>query len=259
MHPMLNIAIQAARKSGKLLLQAQERLDKIEVHPKGKRDYSTNLDRASEKAIIETIQKHYPGHSIIAEESGLSEGSDPQVPTWIIDPLDGTKNFVHGHPHFSISIAVQVKNNIEVALIYDPLRDEIFSAVKGQGAQKDGKRLRMKPTAPSLEEALLCFSSGSKNLFPLASQCGGIRNSGSACLDLAYLASGRIDGLIHTRLKVWDLAAGILILQEAGAMVTNFRGESDLDCLFKGQIVAGPAKIHGQLLEACQKLASEQL
>ncbi|WP_026958914.1 inositol-1-monophosphatase [Aliagarivorans taiwanensis] len=249
MHPMLNIAVRAARNAGKVITRAYEQLDKVETMAKSANDYVTNVDKAAEQAIIETILKSYPDHSIIAEESGMVEGKDNDY-QWIIDPLDGTTNFIKGIPHFAISVALRVKGRTEHGVVYDPLRNELFSASRGQGAQLNDYRLRTS-AAKELDGALLATGFPFKRkhymesylamFAALFNQCGDMRRAGSAALDLAYVAAGRHDGFWEMGLKPWDLAAGELIAREAGAIVTDFAGGSDV--YRAGDIVCGNPKV----------------
>ncbi|CAH0538802.1 inositol-1-monophosphatase [Vibrio marisflavi] len=255
MHPMLNIAIRAARKAGNHIANSLENADKIESTQKGMHDFVTNVDKEAEAIIIETIKGSYPDHSIIAEEGGHVEGKDSDV-QWIIDPLDGTTNFLKGLPHFSVSIAVRIKGKTEVACVYDPMLNELFTAQRGSGAQLNNARIRIKP-AKDIQGAVLATGfpfkqkqhseSFMKILSALFVECADFRRTGSAALDLCYLASGRVDGYFELGLKPWDMAAGELIAREAGAILTDFSGGTDY--LKSGNIVGASAKAVKRILK----------
>lgn len=248
MHPMLNIAIRAARQAGNHIAKSLETADKIETTLKGNNDLVTNIDKEAETLIIDTIRKAYPDHCIVAEESGSFEGRDKEC-QWIIDPLDGTSNFVKGLPHFSVSIALRMRGRTEVACVYDPMRNELFTAQRGSGAQLNNQRLRV-PQLKNLDGAVLATGfpfkqkqhseSYLKILGAMFVECADIRRTGSAALDLCYLAAGRVDGYFELGLKPWDIAAGELIAREAGAICTDFSGGTNH--LVSGNIVAASPK-----------------
>lgn len=265
MHPFLNIADRAARQAGKIILDGLNRLDRIRLHKKeDNRGIVTEIDLRAEKAIIEIIQEAYPRHGIMAEESSSIDGTDY---LWIIDPLDGTSNFIHDFPHFAISIAIknQEKNKIEYALVYDPLRQETFSATRGQGAylnntQRFTRRLRVSDRT-SIEESLLgiCIPSrgGLSTLTPtlnkealrhMMAQASGIRRTGSAVLDLAYVAAGRLDAALELNLEPWDMAAGILLIQEAGGITCDLKGGENY--FETGHIIGANPKLSRLLLQS---------
>ncbi len=254
MHPILNIATRAARSAGSIIIRSMERLDTLQVSEKQHNDFVTEVDKFSEKIIIDSIRKAYPNHAILAEESGLSEGNEELL--WIIDPLDGTRNYVHGFPHFCISIAFQHKGRIEHGLIYDPVRQESFTASRGGGAQLNNRRIRVS-NRTTLDGTLLGtgfpfkrtadFTGYLKTLSHLMPQVGGIRRAGSAALDLAYTAAGRLDGYWEFGLSTWDIAAGSLLVLEAGGLVSDIRGGEDY--LNTGDIIAGNPKIFKALLQ----------
>ena len=267
MNPMLNIAIRAARKAGNIIAKNYERRDDIITMEKGKNDYVTNVDKASEEAIIEVIKKSYPNHTIITEESGALEGSDNDV-QWVIDPLDGTTNFVKGLPHFSVSIAIRVKGRTEVGVVYDPIRNELFTAVRGEGAKLNEFRLRVDSSRRDLSGTVLATGfpfKATKHRAAHLNMLEGLMNqgvadfrrTGSAALDLAYVAANRIDGYFEIGLKPWDCAAGDLIAREAGAIVCNFVGGTDY--LKSGNVVAGPARVVKEVLNALQPTLTEDL
>lgn len=254
MHPLANIATQAARNASKIILRYLDRLDTVKVNEKSQNDFVTEVDKLAEQEIIQVIHKAYPNHAILAEESGSTGQHDY---CWIIDPLDGTNNFVHGFPHFSISIAVQHKNQLEVGVIYDPMRQELFTAARGQGAQLNHRRIRVSNNK-HLNESLIGTGFPFRNIENLHSymnafakifpQTSGIRRAGSAALDLAYVASGRLDGFWESALHAWDIAAGALMIREAGGMISDFHGENHF--MQNGDVLAGNPKIHKALMDA---------
>lgn len=249
MHAILNVAVMAARSGGNKLIRYMNRLDKIKVEEKGRNDFVSEADRAAEDAVIEVILKHYPEHAIQAEESGTRGESDY---VWIIDPLDGTTNFLHGFPVYCVSVAFAHKGRVEHGVVYDPLRQELFTASRGQGAQLDGRRIRVSGQA-NLERALLAtgfpYRDSNEALEPYMSMLvkainntTGIRRAGSAALDLCYVAAGRLDAYWETGLMPWDLAAGALILRESGGIVSALDGgENYLDT---GHVLCGTPKIY---------------
>lgn len=254
MHPMVNIAEKAARSAGNLILKASERMDKVKIIQKGPRDFVTEVDQIAEQEIIQIIHSAYPEHKIIAEESGESDHHNESV--WIIDPLDGTTNFIHGFPHYAVSIAYQYRGKIEHAVIYDPIRDEMFSASRGRGARLNNTRLRVSE-CQRLEQSLVGTGFPVKypeenalhlklfdKIFP---KTAGVRRAGSAALDLAYVAAGRLDAFWEMKLNLWDFAAGILLIKEAGGMVGDFQGSENY--LTSGNIVAGNLKLFKALLQ----------
>lgn len=251
MHPLLNIAIKAARTAGKIIVRAEDDIRSLTIREKGRNDFVSQIDQIAEQAIIEIIHKNYPEHQILAEESGLSHSEiNKSIPLWIIDPLDGTTNFLHGFPQYAVSIAVKYDGKIQQAVVYDPSRDELFSANRGSGAQLNGKRIRVSKI-DRIEKALLgtgipytTFHNLEKylNSFQkIIPKCVGIRRAGAASLDLAYVAAGRLDGFWEYNLKPWDMAAGMLLIQEAGGWVSDIH--KDRDCLESGDIIATTPKI----------------
>ncbi|GDX04997.1 inositol-1-monophosphatase [Buttiauxella sp. WJP83] len=265
MHPMLNIAVRAARKAGNLIAKNYETPDAVEASQKGSNDFVTNVDKDAERLIIEIIRKSYPQHTIIAEESGELAGTEQDV-QWVIDPLDGTSNFIKRLPHFAVSIAVRVKGRTEVAVVYDPMRNELFSAVRGQGAQLNGYRLRGS-NARDLDGTILATGFPFKlkqhatpyiNIVAkLFTQCADFRRTGSAALDLAYVAAGRVDGFFEIGLKPWDFAAGELIARESGSLVCDFTGGHNH--LLTGNIVAGNPRVVKAMLATMRDELSEAL
>lgn len=253
---MLNIAVRAARQAGSIIVRNLGRVDAADVSRKGYNEFVTQVDKQAEAGIIETIHRAYPHHSFLAEESG-THGNDDYV--WVIDPLDGTTNFIHGFPVFSVSIALKYKGQLEQGVVYDPLRQEIFSATRGQGAQLNERRIRVSRLR-GLEGALLGTGFPYRQLNDLdtylaifrelLTKTAGIRRAGSAAIDLAYVACGRLDGFWEFGLKEWDMAAGALLIREAGGFVADFSGEDDF--LEIGNVVTGNAKIFEQILKAVQ-------
>ena len=232
MHPMLTIAVRAARAAGQTIMRAYTELDRIEVDAKGVNDFVTSVDKEAEAAIIYQIRKSYPDHSIVGEENGENRGTNQDY-LWIVDPLDGTNNFVNGVPHFAVSIAMQYKGKTEVAVVYDPVRDELFSAVRGKGAKLNDFRIRVNNVSDlggSLVATGFPFKARQhtetymKLFGETFSLCADLRRAGSAALDLAYVAAGRVDAFFELGLKPWDIAAGDLIVREAGGTVTDFSG-----------------------------------
>ncbi|WP_094751813.1 inositol-1-monophosphatase [Psychromonas sp. CD1] len=259
MHPMLNIAIRAARNAGKVIVKGYENLESVEVEEKSLYDYVSSVDKEAEVAIIGTLQKSYPDHSFLCEESGIIVGKDKDH-QWIIDPLDGTTNFIHSIPHFCVSIALKVKGRTEVAVVFDPIRNELFSAVKGQSSQINGYRTRTS-LVKNLTGTLLAtgfpfkqkhhtetYLNIFKDFFMIASD---MRRSGSPALDLAYVAAGRMDGFWEFGLKPWDIAAGELLLKESGAMMTDFNGGNDH--MKSGNVVAANPKLLREMLNVIRK------
>ena len=263
MHPMLNIAIRAARSAGNIIIRSLQHVEHLEVTTKGRNDFVTDVDRLAEQEIISVIHKSYPDHAILAEESG-EQGDSETI--WIIDPLDGTANFLHGFPHYCVSIGVMVRGRIEHGVIYDPLREELFTASRGAGAQLNDRRLRVtkqKTLAGSLiatgfpfkyHEHFPAYLATFNAVFPEVSD---LRRGGSAALDLAYVAAGRVDAYWELGLQKWDLASGILLIEEAGGVVSDFTGgENHIE---HGNLVAGNFNIHQQLLNQIKPHLSEAL
>jgi len=254
MHPLLNIAVRAARRAGEIIVRSLVRLESLEVTSKGRNDFVSEIDRAAEREIIEIVHKHYPEHAILAEESGRSGENDT---VWIIDPLDGTTNFLHGFPVFAVSIAVEQRGRLEVAVVYDPMRQEVFTATRGAGAHLENRRMRVSKQR-TLEGALLATGFPFRQEEPygdnyyamlraLANEADGIRLPGAAALDLAYVAAGRVDGFWELGLKPWDTAAGTLLIVEAGGRVGTLAGH---EYQLGANIVAGAPKVYEAMIEA---------
>ncbi len=253
MHPALTIAKRAALSASRILLRHFDNLERLSVTAKQRNDFVSEADVQAEQEIIQTLRKTYPNHGILAEESGEQHGHDDYQ--WVIDPLDGTTNFLHGIPHFAISIGFRHKNRLEAGLVYDPIRQEMFTASRGAGAQMNDRRMRVS-NIPQMENALLGTGFPFRhpqhqpaylNFFgSLFGKCVEVRRAGAASLDLAYVASGRLDGYWEFGLKEWDIAAGALLVQEAGGLVSDFVGGNDF--MKSGNIVAGNPKVFKALL-----------
>ena len=255
LHPMLNVAIKAARAAGAIINRAALDVESVRISQKQVNDFVTEVDHASEQAIIETLLTAYPGHGIWAEESGKTHGAKDSEFVWIIDPLDGTTNFIHGFPVYCISIALAVRGKVEQAVIYDPSRNDLFTATKGRGAFLNERRIRVSKRT-QLKECLIStgfpFRPGDnfKNYLAMMGdvmqRTAALRRPGAAALDLAYVAAGFADGFFETGLSPWDVAAGSLLVTEAGGLVGNFTGEADF--LEQKECLAGNPRVYGQLV-----------
>jgi len=253
MHPTLNIAVKAARRAGGIINRAARDVELLKVSAKRDKDFVTEVDKAAEAAIIGVLQEAYPDHAILAEESGAS--GDPET-VWIIDPLDGTTNFIHGFPQYAISIAQQHKGVLQHAVVYDPTKNELFTASRGAGAFLNERRIRVSKRA-KLDEVLLGTGFPFRYFEHVDAYLGifrdmmhktaGVRRPGAAALDLAWVAAGRIDGFWELGLSPWDMAAGALIITEAGGLVGDLTGEPNY--LDTGNIVGGNPKVFAQLLQ----------
>ena len=253
MHPMLNIGIRAVRSAGDFITRCMDQLQGIEVTEKSRNDFVSEVDRRAELIIIDTLRKAYPDHAILAEESGAQEGDDYQ---WIIDPLDGTTNFLHGFPQFAVSVALKHKGILDQGIVYDPLRQELFTASRGDGAHLDGRRIRV-ARSNSLEGALIGTGFPFRSLDrldnyievfrELTAVTAGIRRPGAASLDLAYVASGRLDGFWEYGLEQWDIAAGAMLIREAGGFISDM--DSGSPWTDGANVVAGNLAVHDRLLE----------
>ncbi|HXJ08440.1 MAG TPA: inositol monophosphatase family protein [Burkholderiales bacterium] len=263
MHPMLNIAVRAARKAGSIINRAALSSGGLQVRAKRANDFVTEVDRAAEAAIIEIVQKSYPDHAILGEESGeirgAAGGGEPGQAEyrWIIDPLDGTTNFIHAFPQYAVSIGVEQRGALAHAVVYDPVRNELFTASKGRGAFLNDRRIRVSKCI-RLQDALVGTGFPFKELTrvdlylrqlkTLMAGSSGVRRAGAAALDLAYVACGRLDAFWELGLSPWDMAAGALLIQEAGGLVGDLQGEGDF--LEKGEVCAATPKIFPTLLQA---------
>ncbi|PUE06935.1 inositol monophosphatase [Limnohabitans sp. T6-5] len=255
LHPMLNVAIKAARAAGAIINRAALDVEAVRISQKQVNDFVTEIDHASEKVIIDTLLTAYPDHGILAEESGSQHGNPLADHIWIIDPLDGTTNFIHGFPVYCVSIALQVRGKIEQAVIYDPTRNDLFTATKGRGAFMNDRRLRVSKRI-RLQECIIStgfpfrkgdnFNQYLRMMGDVMQRTAGLRRPGSAALDLAYVAAGFTDGFFETGLSPWDVAAGSLLVTEAGGLIGNFTGESDF--LEQKECLAGAPRIYGQLV-----------
>lgn len=255
MQPLLNIAVSAARQAGDIILRHMDQLDRIIPTAKSQHDFFCEVDIKAEQAIMNTIRKAYPNHGIMAEESGMDNSDSDTI--WIIDPLDGTSNFLHGFPFFSVSIAVKIKDRIEYGVVLDPIRQECFMAARGRGARVNDRRIRVSKQT-QLSDAMIGTGFSFRNdtitkrylptFEAMYGKCAGMRRTGSAALDLAYVASGRLDGFWEFGLKPWDIAAGALLIQESGGMVCDMQGGEDF--LNKGDIIAATPKVFKPMLQA---------
>jgi len=252
LHPMLNVATKAARAAGAIINRAALDVEAVRISQKQINDYVTEVDQAAEKVIIETLLAAYPGHGILAEESGSEHGAKDSEFVWIIDPLDGTTNFIHGFPVYCVSIALSVRGKIEQAVVFDPTRNDLFTASKGRGAFMNDRRIRVSKRI-RLADCLIStgfpfrpgdnFVSYAAMLADIMPKVAGMRRPGAAALDLAYLAAGFTDGFFEAGLSPWDVAAGSLLVTEAGGLIGNFTGESDF--LDQRECLAANPKIYG--------------
>ncbi|OPF64299.1 inositol monophosphatase family protein [Hydrogenophaga sp. H7] len=256
LHPMLNVAIKAARAAGAIINRAALDVETVRVTTKQTNDFVTEIDHVAEAAIIETLLTAYPDHGIWAEESGRREGKGrDKNHVWIIDPLDGTTNFIHGFPVYCVSIALMVNGRIEQAVVYDPTRNDLFCATKGRGAYLNDRRIRVAKRT-TLRDCLIstgfpfrpgdAFQTYLQMLADVMPRCAGVRRPGSAALDLAYVAAGFSDGFFEMGLSPWDVAAGALLVTEAGGLIGNFTGEADF--LEQRECMAANPRIYGQLV-----------
>ncbi len=260
---MLNVAVKAARRAGNIINRASLNSERIQVTRKQHNDFVTEVDQAAEAAIIETLKDAFPDHGFLAEETGEIQGSsmaDQPSHIWIIDPLDGTTNFIHGFPQYAVSIALAVDGITQQAVVYDPNRDELFTATRGAGAYVNNRRLRVAGRL-KMSEALIGTGFPYREdqdveayleiFAQMTRQCAGLRRPGAASLDLAYVAAGRLDAFFEQGLKPWDMAAGALLITEAGGLVGNYAGEESY--LNTGEIMAGNPRLFGQLVTTLRK------
>lgn len=265
MDPMLTIAVRAARAAGDIIVRAMDRVDLLNVTLKSRNDFVSDVDRQAEQEIVTILRKAYPDHAVLGEEHG-AQGPERSEHVWVIDPLDGTTNFLHGFPQFAVSIALLHRGKPERGVVYDPLRQELFTAARGAGAMLDNRRLRV-TKQKGLAGALLGTGIPFKDqsyidpylgmLKSLLKDAAGIRRAGSAALDLAYVAAGRFDGFWEIGLQSWDMAAGLLLVQEAGGIVSDLEGGDRY--LETGSIVTANPKLHTAMLELIKPHLTEQL
>ena len=254
LHPMINVAVKAARSAGSIINRAALDIESVRVSQKKANDFVTEVDHAAEKIIIETLLAAYPGHGIWAEETGREHGAKDSEFVWIIDPLDGTTNFIHGLPVYCVSIALAVRGKVEHAVVYDPTRNDLFTAVRGRGAFLNDRRIRVSKRT-QLKDSLIStgfpfrpgdnFANYLTMMGDVMKRTAGLRRPGAAALDLAYVAAGYTEGFFETGLQPWDVAAGSLLVTEVGGLVGNFTGEADF--LEQGECMAGTPRIYGQL------------
>ncbi len=256
LHPMLNVAVKAARSAGSIINRASLDLDALKINSKSPNDFVTEVDQRAEEVIIETLLGAYPDHSVLAEESGREHGAQNSDYVWIIDPLDGTTNFIHGLPFYAVSIALAYRDQVQQAVVYDPTRNDLFYASKGKGAFLNARRLRVSKRT-RMSDALIGtgfpfrrsddFQRYLKMFEAVMPLCAGLRRPGAAALDLCYVAAGHYEAFFETGLHPWDVAAGSLMITEAGGLVGNFTGESDF--LYQNEVLAGNPKIYAQLVK----------
>jgi len=263
MHPMLHIAVKAARKGAAIINRASLDLDLIRVSTKGRRDFVTEVDKAAEDAIIATLRAAYPTHSFLAEESASARTAGASEYVWIIDPLDGTTNFIHGFPQYAVSIALEHRGQLTQAVVYDPTSNELFTATRGRGAFLNDRRLRVSRRT-RMDEALVGTGLPFRQIGQLdhyllgmrrvVEETAGVRRAGAAALDLAYVAAGRLDAFWEYGLAPWDIAAGALLVIEAGGLISDAAGGADF--LARGDVVCGTPKIHEALFKLLPPLPS---
>jgi len=255
LHPMVNVAVKAARAAGAIINRAALDVESVRVSQKQVNDFVTEVDQASEAIIIETLLGAYPGHAIWAEESGRVHGAQDSEFVWIIDPLDGTTNFIHGLPIYCVSIALAVRGKVEQAVIYDPSRNDLFTATKGRGAYQNNRRMRVAKRS-HLQDCLIStgfpyrhdddFNTYLRMMGDMMQRTAGLRRPGAAALDLAYVAAGFTDGFFELGLQPWDVAAGSLLVTEAGGLVGNFSGEANF--LEQKECLSANPRIYGQMV-----------
>lgn len=260
MHPSLNIAISAARAAGDHILKYYERRHILQIHEKSKNDFCSEVDLAAEQLIIQMLSKAFPEHGFMAEESGLHQEKSDYI--WVIDPLDGTTNYLHGYPFFCVSIGLKINERVECGVVYDPLKQECFSAARGEGARLNDRRLRINQNPPELAAALVGTTVAYTHDVPkafqpsyesLVTQAGNIRKSGAAALELAYVAANRLDAFIGFELKPWDIIAGALLIKEAGGFVADFSEQQDY--LHSGNVICAATKLFKNIVQVSRTVA----
>ena len=264
MHPMLNVATRTARQAGDIIRRYTNKVENLRIHNKDENDFVTEVDRQAEQVIVSALKKAYPEHAILGEESGRHDDSDAAY-QWIIDPLDGTTNFIYGMPHFAVSIALKERGRLLVGVVYDPLKDEMFAAARGDGATLNNRKVRVS-ARPSLHNALLgtgvpfrkdqdleLYLRSMRALLP---DTAGMRRPGSAALDLAYVACGRFDGFWEFGLNEWDMAAGALLIQEAGGLVGDLNGGNTH--MGSGNVLAGNPKVFKEMVRRLHPVLGQQ-
>lgn len=264
MHPILNVATKAAREAGKIINRASQDVGSLKIQTKDYNDFVSEVDRSAEEAIINILKEAYPTHGFYGEESGKTNVDAESI--WIIDPLDGTTNFLHNFPCYCVSIALQERGVLTQAVIYDPVHNDLFTATKGRGAFLNDKRIRV-TNRSKLQDSLISTGFPFKDFSYLdtyleifkdmAKKTSGLRRPGSAALDLAYVAAGYTDGFFEINLSPWDIAAGALLVQEAGGIVGDFEGNESW--LRTGNIVAGNPKVFGQMLQVIAPHLTERI
>lgn len=264
MHPMLNVATRTARQAGDIIRRYTNKVENLRIHNKDENDFVTEVDRQAEQVIVSALKKAYPDHAILGEESGQL-GADDAVYQWIIDPLDGTTNFIYGMPHFAVSIALKERGRLLVGVVYDPLKDEMFAAARGDGATLNNRKVRVS-ARPSLHNALLGtgvpFRKDQdlelylRTMRALLPDTAGMRRPGSAALDLAYVACGRFDGFWEFGLNEWDMAAGALLIQEAGGLVGDLNGGNTH--MANGNVLAGNPKVFKEMVRRLHPVLGQQ-
>ncbi|MDR2709864.1 MAG: inositol monophosphatase [Burkholderiales bacterium] len=263
MHPMLTTAVKAARRAGSIITRGARDIDRLTVHAKGPKDYVSEIDRMAEEAIVDILSSAYPQHGFLAEEGTANAINPDAEQRWIIDPLDGTTNFLHGFPQYCVSIALATQNVVTHAVIFDPVRNDLFTATRGAGAFLNDRRIRVSRQI-HLRDALIGTGFPFREGAPISvylemmrvmiEQTAGLRRPGSAALDLAYVAAGCYDGFFELGLCPWDVAAGSLLIQEAGGLINDFRDQENF--LFGGQVLAANPKIFAQMMSALKPFAA---
>jgi myo-inositol-1(or 4)-monophosphatase len=259
-NPMINVAVKAARAAGSVISRASLDIDAVRISKKQANDFVTEIDAQAEDVIIETLLGAYPGHGILGEETGSTRGAPDSEYVWVIDPIDGTTNFIHGFPYYCVSIALMVRGRVEHAVIFDPSHNDLYTATRGRGAFVNDRRLRVSKNLHLTSSVLamgLCnrvhedHSAHFAMTAEMTSKCVALRQTGSAALDLASVAAGRVDGFFHKGLNSWDIAAGSLLVTEAGGLIGNFTGEAEF--MDQAECMAGNPKVYAQMVPVLRK------